>query len=139
MVNMSLAALLFVFGPGSLIAIIMWWRQPRFWWACLSTLATTAGVALYLPVRLAFHTPSDADGFDSLGIAVEFFAFCFFLRCLYTWGVFFSCSLLSRKTSLNEGRPGLPRRRNDVAANGFRPQPSEPEGRRTKHGCRCEK
>jgi hypothetical protein len=78
MVNMSLAALLFVFGPGSLIAIIMWWRQPRFWWACLSTLATTAGVALYLPVRLAFHTPSDADGFDSLGIAVEFFAFCFF-------------------------------------------------------------
>jgi hypothetical protein len=62
-----------MFGPSSLIAIVMWWREPRLWWACLGILATATGVVLYLPVRVAFYTPSSE--FDGLGIFAEFMVF----------------------------------------------------------------
>lgn len=66
----EIALLVCVFFPSWLIALTVWWREPRLWWASLGILLTGTGVVLYLPIRFAFHTPSSE--FDGLGIFAEF-------------------------------------------------------------------
>jgi len=57
-------------GANSLGVVVMWWRYPRLYGPSIVALTTAVGIVLYLPIRRAFHTPS--DDFDGFVIAVEF-------------------------------------------------------------------
>lgn len=60
-------------GITSIVAVVTLWCHPRQWRSCLGVWVTAAVMVLYLPVRVAYHTPSSFDPVgDGFGIFAEF-------------------------------------------------------------------
>lgn len=64
--------LICIMAPTSFVAMVVWWREPRLWWASVGMMATAFGFVTYLPLRRALSTPRE---FDEFGYAAEFVVF----------------------------------------------------------------